>query len=250
MSDAVLIAKNIGVRFGDFQALTDLSISIAPNTVHSLIGPNGAGKTTFFNALTGVRAPTDGNVFLDGREVTKVPAYRRVGLGMSRSFQITSLYPDLTVTENIRLAVQARYRQEGWVVWRNKDSRTDIVSEAHALLTEVSLNRKANEIVGNLSHAGQRSLEIAMALAGRPKIIFLDEPLAGMGIDDVHRTKELISALKQRMAVVLIEHNMSVVLNISDVVTVMAGGKKIAEGAPSLIRHDATVRSAYLGSSQ
>lgn len=248
MSEPILKVEEIGVRFGDFQALTSMSIAVRPNSIHALIGPNGAGKTTFFNAVTGVRPPNSGKVIFDGQVVTRVSANRRVHYGMARSFQVTNIFPNLTVRENVRLAVQARYVAEGWVFWRSPAGRHDITAEAEELMVSVGLADMANIRAGDLSHGAQRSLEIGMALGGRPKLICLDEPLAGMGIDDVHRTKELILGLKQRMAVLLIEHNMSVVLSISDRVTVMAQGKRIAEDSPDGIRNNATVRTAYLGS--
>ncbi|HEY0912574.1 MAG TPA: ABC transporter ATP-binding protein [Bradyrhizobium sp.] len=248
MTDPILVADAIDVRFGDFQALSGFSLSVDSGTIHALIGPNGAGKTTLFNALTGVRKPTGGSVRFDGHTVTRASAHRRVHYGMSRSFQVTALFAALTVAENLRLAVQARYAAEGWVFWRSCDRRRDIRDEVDSLLAETFLTDRADTRTGDLSHGGQRSLEIGMALAGRPKLIFLDEPLAGMGIDDVHRTKGLIASLRSRMAVLLIEHNMSVVLDISDRVTVMAAGRKIAEDVPANIRTDPAVRAAYLGS--
>jgi branched-chain amino acid transport system ATP-binding protein len=244
----LLRADDIGVRFGDFQAVSGMSIAVAPHTIHALIGPNGAGKTTFFNAITGVRRPDNGTVSFDGHVVTRSPAHRRVGYGMARSFQVTNIYPALSVFENVRLAVQARHRGESWVFWRSTAARRDIGEDVTAILADVGIADRAATRAGDLSHGAQRSLEIGMALAARPKMICLDEPLAGMGLDDIHRTKELIVGLKARMAVLLIEHNMSVVLSISDRVTVMAQGRKIAEGAPERIRNDAAVRTAYLGS--
>ncbi|MBV8473505.1 MAG: ATP-binding cassette domain-containing protein, partial [Hyphomicrobiales bacterium] len=188
------------------------------------------------------------SILFDRHIVTRAPPHRRVGYGMARSFQVTSLFPDLTVAENLRLAVQARHAPEGWVCWRSPARRRDIADEVTALLEQVGIAERSASRAGDLSHGAQRSLEIGMALAGRPKMIFLDEPLAGMGIDDVHRTKELILSLRARMAVLLIEHNMSVVLGISDKVTVMAQGRKIAEDAPERVRADPAVRTAYLGS--
>jgi branched-chain amino acid transport system ATP-binding protein len=247
MPDPVLSAEGVGVRFGDFQALTDMSIAVGPNTIHALIGPNGAGKTTFFNAITGVRRPNAGDIRLEGRPITRMAAYRRVECGMARSFQVTNIYPSLTVRENVRLAVQARHRRESWIFWRSA-VRADISDETSALLEQVGILDRADTRAGELSHGAQRLLEIGMALGANPKIICLDEPLAGMGIDDVYRTRALIVGLKARMAVLLIEHNMGVVLSISDQITVMSQGKKIACGTPEVIRNDASVRSAYLGS--
>jgi len=248
MPDPILTVEEIGVRFGDFQALTGMSIAVMPNTIHALIGPNGAGKTTFFNAVTGVRPPNSGRITFGGHVVTKVSAHRRVHYGMARSFQVTNIYPNLTVAENVRLAVQARHDREGWVFWRSPAARSDIAAEVEDIMSQVGILDRAGIRSGDLSHGAQRSLEIGMALGARPRMICLDEPLAGMGIDDIHRTKELILGLKERMAVLLIEHNMSVVLSISDFITVMAQGRKIAEDRPDRIRSDPAVRQAYLGS--
>ena len=248
MAEALLRAEAISVRFGGFTAVSDMSIAVEPGSIHALIGPNGAGKTTFFNAVTGVRPPDDGKVLFAGRDVTRLPAHRRVAHGMARSFQVTNIFPNLTVAENVRLAVQARMGGEGWAFWRAADARRDVVAEVDATLDAVRLTDRAATRAGSLSHGAQRSLEIGMALGAKPTFVCLDEPLAGMSIDDIHRTKELILALKERMGVLLIEHNMNVVLSISDRVTVMAQGRKIAEGAPSHIRNDPAVRSAYLGS--
>jgi branched-chain amino acid transport system ATP-binding protein len=248
MADPILVADRIGVRFGDFQALTDMSVSVLPNTIHALIGPNGAGKTTFFNAVTGARRPNSGTIRFAGADVTRASGHRRVRAGMARSFQVTNIFPALSVAENVRLAVQARHHREAWVFWRSQASRHDIANEVAEILRDVGIEDRAGTRSGDLSHGAQRSLEIGMALAARPKMICLDEPLAGMSIDDVHRTKEFILGLKARMAVLLIEHNMGVVLSISDRITVMAQGRKIAEDVPERIRNDPAVRTAYLGS--
>ncbi len=242
---ALLAAQGLGVRFGDFHALAEVTLAIAPGTLHAVIGPNGAGKTTLFNVLTGRLRPSSGSVMLDGRDVTRLPAHRRVHLGMARSFQVTNIFAELSVRENLRLAVQAVAGAEPWVFWR---ARRDNAAGVEALLQQVGLAPRADWRAGDLSHGGQRALEIGMALAADPRIVFLDEPLAGMGIDDVHRTKELIHALVPARTVVLIEHNMRVVLDIADRITVLAQGRPIAEGPPAVIRADAAVRDAYLGS--
>jgi branched-chain amino acid transport system ATP-binding protein len=241
----LLLAEALGMRFGDFRALSDLTLAVAPGSLHAIIGPNGAGKTTLFNVLTGRLRPSSGRISFAGRDVTRLPAHRRVHLGMARSFQVTNLFAELSVAENLRLAVQAVAAGEPWVFWRGQQRLEDRVA---ALLEEVGLSGRAGWRAGDLSHGGQRALEIGMALAADPRIVFLDEPLAGMGIDDVHRTKELIHALVPDRTVVLIEHNMRVVLNIADRITVLAQGRPIAEGPPAVIRGDAAVREAYLGS--
>jgi branched-chain amino acid transport system ATP-binding protein len=245
VAEPLLAAEGIGVRFGDFRALAEVTLQVVPGSVHSVIGPNGAGKTTLFNVLTGRLSPSEGRVMLAGRDVTRLPAHRRVHLGMARSFQVTNIFPELTVAENLRLAVQAVSAREPWVFWRGADPSPARIDK---LLDEVGLTDRGAWRAGDLSHGGQRALEIGMALAADPRIIFLDEPLAGMGIDDVHRTKELIHGLAPARTVVLIEHNMRVVLDISERITVLAQGRPIAEGPPSVIRGDAAVREAYLGS--
>ncbi|MGE3994377.1 MAG: ABC transporter ATP-binding protein [Variibacter sp.] len=225
-----------------------MSVSVLPNTIHALIGPNGAGKTTFFNVVTGARRPNAGTIRFAGHDVTRASAHRRVRAGMARSFQVTNIYPALSAAENVRLAVQARHQREGWVFWRSPASRRDIAEEVGEILRAVGIEDRAATRAGDLSHGAQRSLEIGMALGAQPTMICLDEPLAGMSIDDVHRTKKLILGLKKNMAVLLIEHNMGVVLSISDRITVMAQGRKIAEDVPDRIRNDPVVRTAYLGS--
>jgi len=248
MAEILLSAQGLGVRFGSFNAIEDLNLSIARGTLHSVIGPNGAGKTTLFNALSGTRIPTQGEIRFQGHPITNVPAYGRVHLGLSRSFQLTNIFRDLSVAENILLALQAVAGREAWAFWRNRDPLKVRKKRAAELADTVGLSARFEARAGDLSHGAQRALEIAMALASDPKLLFLDEPLAGMGLDDVHRTKLLIKSLAPERTVVLIEHNMSVVLDISDTVTVLAQGKKIAEGSPQAIRTNVEVKNAYLGS--
>lgn len=243
-----LEARNICKKFGDFNALSDMSIAIAPNTVHAVIGPNGAGKTTFFNILSGVVRPTSGTVVFQGKSITDVPVYDRVHLGMARSFQVTNIFQSFSVYENVRLAVQAVMRMEARTFWRGPARHSEMHDRVDELLAWTGLKGQERTRAGDLSHGAQRTLEIAMTVASRPTLIFLDEPLAGMSIDDIHRSKELIRSLKASMTVVLIEHNMSVVMDISDRITVMAQGARIAEGSPVEIRSQESVRSAYLGS--
>ena len=244
-----LEARGICVRFGDFRAVSNVDLDVAAGAIHSVIGPNGAGKTTLFNALSGVRPPNEGRIRFAGQDVERKSSYQRVRLGMSRSFQITNIFQELTVAENLRLGVQALRGGGGRVFWRSPARDRDVLAKVEELLVLLKLQERALMRAGDLSHGGQRALEIGMALACDPEIIFLDEPLAGMGIDDVFRTRDLIRNLAPALTVVLVEHNMSVVLDISDRITVLAQGSKIAEGAPSEIRNDAAVRHAYLGAS-
>lgn len=248
MSDTLLTARGLSVRFGSFHAISDLDLSIGDGALHSIIGPNGAGKTTLFNALSGTRRPTQGEIRFRGRPITNVPAYDRVHLGLSRSFQLTNIFRDLSVVENILLALQAVAGGEAWAFWRSRDRAKVSRDRAAELAQTVGLAARFETRAGDLSHGAQRALEIAMALASDPKLLFLDEPLAGMGLDDVHRTKLLIRRLAPERTVVLIEHNMSVVLDISDKITVLAQGRKIAEGSPQQIRENSDVKNVYLGS--
>ncbi len=248
MAEPILAAKSLGVRFGSFQALSELDLEVEAGALHSVIGPNGAGKTTLFNALSGARPPTDGTIHFRGAPITRLSADRRVHLGLARSFQLTNIFRDLSVAENISLALQAVAGWEPWVFWRNRDIARISAERVAELAETVGLAARLDARAADLSHGGQRALEIAMALASDPKLIFLDEPLAGMGLDDVHRAKVLIRSLAPARTVVLIEHNMGVVLDISDRISVLAQGRKIAEGTPQQIRTNADVKSAYLGS--
>lgn len=244
MAEPRMMVKDIGVRFGAFQALGGVNIAIMPGKLHSIIGPNGAGKTTLFNVLTGQLRPSEGRVWLGARDITRTSAHRRVHFGIARSFQVTNIFQNLTVAENIRLAVQAVHAGEPWMFWRSARRRPEV----DEILETTGLTPRANDRAGVLSHGAQRALEIGMALGSNPSLIFLDEPLAGMGIDDIHRTRELIRNLTQQRTVVLIEHNMRVVLDISDRITVLLQGATIAEGTPAEIRASPAVRTAYLGS--
>ena len=243
MDKAGIIAEKIGVRFGGFRALDHVNLEIVPGSLHSVIGPNGAGKTTLFNVLTGRQLPSEGYVRVGARDVTRMGAHRRVHLGIARSFQVTNIFQNLTVAENVRLAVQAVRRGEPWTFWRGVSPDRDVGE----ILAATGLQVRADDRAGTLSHGAQRALEIAMALGSDPRFVFLDEPLAGVSIDDIHRIKTLIRGLTPRRTVVLIEHNMRVVLDISDRITVLARGAVIAEGTPADIRTDPAVRTAYLG---
>jgi branched-chain amino acid transport system ATP-binding protein len=248
MAEAILKVDGLSVRFGAYQAVSSVDLVIGKGALHSVIGPNGAGKTTLFNALTGARVPSEGSIVFQGKPITKLSAHRRVHLGLARSFQLTNIFQDLSVAENISLALQAVAGHEPWVFWRRRSPSKVRHDQINELASTVGLSARLTSRAGDLSHGGQRALEIAMALASEPKLLFLDEPLAGMGVDDVHRVKLLIRSLAPERSVVLIEHNMSVVLDISDKVTVLAQGRKIAEGSPSEIRSNVQVRNAYLGS--
>ena len=210
--------------------------------------PNGAGKTTLFHTLTGTVPITSGSIILDGEEISSLPGHRRIQRGLARSFQVTSLFQNLSVRENLRIAAQGRAASKalnGWRMAKPADAAWKIADE---LLERFNLAQVAERASGTLSHGQQRRLEVGMAMAARPKLLLLDEPTSGMGIDDIAEMKELISNLKHEgYAVLLIEHNMDIVMGISDTITVMQLGQVLVEGTPDRIRNDDRVRAAYLG---
>jgi branched-chain amino acid transport system ATP-binding protein len=247
MSEAILRASGVVKRYGKFTALAGVDLSVAPRTVHSVIGPNGAGKTTLFHVLTGTVPITSGSIVFDGEDITREPDHKRVRRGIARSFQVTSLFQNLSVRENLRVAaqgVEARRALNAWTPPQGALAHTEIVGR---VLERLALQRHADTLAGALSHGQQRRLEVGMALAAQPRAIFLDEPTSGMGIDDLDDMKTLIRGLRDEYTVVLIEHNMGIVMDISDTITVMQQGRVLVEGKPDEIRGDERVRSAYLG---
>ena len=247
MSEAILHASGVVKRYGKFTALAGVDLRVAPRTVHSVIGPNGAGKTTLFHVLTGAVPISSGSIVFDGHDVTREPDHKRVRLGIARSFQVTSLFQNLSVRENLRVAAQgvdARRALNAWTPPRGALAHTETVER---VLERLALQRFADTAAGALSHGQQRRLEVGLALAARPRAIFLDEPTSGMGIDDLDDMKALIRGLRDEYTVVLIEHNMGIVMEISDTITVMQQGRVLVEGKPDAIRGDERVRSAYLG---
>jgi branched-chain amino acid transport system ATP-binding protein len=247
MSEAILRASGIVKRYGKFTALSDVNLSIMPRTVHSVIGPNGAGKTTLFHVLTGTLPITQGKIVFDGHDVTHEPDHKRVRRGVARSFQVTSLFANLSVRENLRLAAQGVDAVRALNAWTPPHGALTHADTVDNVLERLALQRFSGVSAGALSHGQQRRLEVGMALAARPKAIFLDEPTSGMGIDDLDDMKQLIRGLRDDYTVVLIEHNMGIVMDISDTITVMQQGRVLVEGRPDDIRGDERVRSAYLG---
>ena len=247
MTDIALQTRGLGVKYGSFNALADVDLAIRRNSVHSIIGPNGAGKTTLFHALTGRVRASAGRIELDGQDITTTSDDDRVRLGIARSFQVTSLFPNLTLRENLRLAAQGRTPWQALAPWRLAESNTSALAIADEVISRLELGAVAGRIAGELSHGQQRRLEVGMAIAARPRVILLDEPTSGMGIDDIEAMKELIRDLGRDHTVLFIEHNMGIVMNISDMVTVMRLGRKLVEGPPAVVREDPEVQRAYLG---
>ncbi|MBN1838281.1 MAG: ABC transporter ATP-binding protein [Spirochaetales bacterium] len=251
MSDeavAILEARDLRKEFGGLVAVDDVSIRIRPRSLHSIIGPNGAGKTTLFNLLSGSMAPTRGRVFLREREITGLPAHRLAHLGLGRSYQITNIFPHLSVLENLRIAAQARGR-DSFRLLRRYDAFERYLERARDVIAQVGLSGRENVPALALPHGDKRKLELGIMLAGDPEVLLLDEPTAGMSSDQVPGLLEIIHKIREsgERTVVLVEHRMDVVMSISDVITVMHQGSILAEGSPEAIAADPQVQSAYLG---
>lgn len=233
-------------RFGGLVATDAVSLAIRRGECHAVIGPNGAGKTTLISQLFGSLRPDSGTVHFGGRDVTDLNAHQRAMLGFARSFQITSILGDFSVLENVCIAVQA-VSGSSFRFWRSVADDTELVTRAQAILCQVGLETQASRQAQNLSHGEHRQLEIALALATRPQLLLLDEPMAGMGPDESERMVQLITGLKSHFTVVLIEHDMDAVFRLADRISVLVAGRIIATGSVDEIRANAEVRSAYLG---
>jgi branched-chain amino acid transport system ATP-binding protein len=243
---AVLSAQGLSKEFRGFRAVDGVDLDVAEGTVHALVGPNGAGKTTLFNLLTGFLKPTDGRITLGGRDLTGRPPERIARLGVARSFQITSLFAQLTAREHVELALQGGTGL-GWRFWRSDRRMARFGDQARELLAQVRLADLAETHAGALSYGHKRALELALALALDPKVLLLDEPTAGMGAEDVNATTDLIGRVRDGRTVVLVEHNMNVVATLADTVTVLQSGRVLVEGPYADIRRDPRVIAAYLG---
>ncbi len=248
MTDPILEARSLRKTFGGLVAVDDVSLGIAGGSLHSIIGPNGAGKTTLFNLLGGRYRPTRGSVIFKGRDITALPVYQRVQIGIGRSFQITNIFPNLTVLENARLAAQAVGR-DSFRFLRRADSFGRYAERAHEVLAITGLSEVAHLLAATLPHGGKRKLELAMILAPNPEVLLLDEPTAGMASEQVPELIAVIDRIRRAggKTIVMVEHNMSVVMNISDRITVMHQGKLLAEGDPRQIAANQMVQDVYLG---
>ena len=244
-SDVILSAVNLTKRFGGLIAVDNVSFEIGRLGVSSIIGPNGAGKSTLFNLLSGTFLPDSGSALIDGLDVTRANPEKRLGAGMARSFQITNLFFDLSVIDNLRIASQALEPKVNLFLPLNR-SRIAI-DRADELLDEFNLYEARDQLAGALSHGQQRRLEIALTLATRPKLLLLDEPTQGMSQADTQETAELIKQLGSKITVLLIEHDVDLVMNLSKIVIVMAQGRKLAEGGPAEVRANPLVQAAYFG---
>jgi branched-chain amino acid transport system ATP-binding protein len=249
VADALLHIEDLTKRFGGVVATDRISLDVAAGELHAVIGPNGAGKTTLIGELTGEIAPDTGRIRFDGRDITALPTYRRSALGLARSFQITSLFLDFTALDNVALAVQA-HAGHSFHFWRAARAESTLRGPARAALERVGLASRADVIVSKLSHGEHRQLEIAMALATEPRMLLLDEPMAGMGPEESARMVAMLRELKRELTILLIEHDMDAVFALADRITVLVYGRVIATGAPEAVRANAEVRQAYLGENE
>jgi branched-chain amino acid transport system ATP-binding protein len=244
----LLRAERLSCSFGSLKAVSDVSLSIASGELRALIGANGAGKTTFFNLISGFLAPTGGVIIFDDIDITGVPAHRRVGMGIARTFQITEVFPDLTVRENLRIPVEVASGMARRP-WLSRGKSEVVMERVDQLLALGGLADRSERLAGELSHGDQRAIEILMALALKPRLLLLDEPTAGMGDQETFDITELIRRLHREhaLSILLVEHDMRVVFHLADRIMVMAEGRVLAEGTPEQIAADERVQSAYLG---
>jgi branched-chain amino acid transport system ATP-binding protein len=246
--EIILETRKLRREFGALVAVDDVDVKVQARTLHSIIGPNGAGKTTFFNLLSGNLNPTAGQVFFKGQDITRHPVHKTAHLGIGRSFQITNIFPNLTVFENIRLAAQA-LGKDNFKMFRAGRRFGQYEQRTAEVIELVGLQAEGHDLARTLPHGAQRKLELGMILAPDPELLLLDEPTAGMASEQVPELMRLIGEIQEagQKTVMLVEHNMNVVMSASDRITVMHQGAVLAEGSPEVISHDESVQSAYLG---
>jgi branched-chain amino acid transport system ATP-binding protein len=245
--DIILSADKLGKRFGGFAAVTDVDLRVRRGSIHALIGPNGAGKTTCFNLLTKFLQPSGGTIVFDGRDITQLAPAEIARLGLVRSFQISAVVPRLSALENVRLALQRRLRGDSFDFWRSERSLRALDGEARERIAAVGLSAFADIAAGALPYGRKRALEIATTLAREPQILLLDEPMAGMAPQDGGRLAARIKSVWAGRTILMVEHNLSVVADLSDRITVLARGRVLAEGSYDEVARDARVIDAYIG---
>jgi branched-chain amino acid transport system ATP-binding protein len=246
MSDIILETRLLTKEFKGFTAVNQVNLSVVRGTIHALIGPNGAGKTTCFNLLTKFLEPTSGTIYFNGQDITQEQPAQIARRGIIRSFQISAVFPHLTLLENVRLGLQ-RALGTTFHFWKSEASLKTLDARAHALLAEVGLEDLADELTVNLPYGRKRALEIATTLAMEPELMLLDEPTQGMGHEDVHRVAELIKRVAAGRTILMVEHNMSVVSTIADTITVLQRGAVLAEGPYAEVSRNPQVMDAYMG---
>jgi len=246
VADSLLRVENLVRRFGGIAATDNLSLDVISGELHAIIGPNGAGKTTLISQLTGQLSPNSGTIHFAGQDITRLPAWRRSALGLARSFQITSLLLDFTAADNVALAAQAHHGNS-FSFWRDARKESGLRNAAQTALERVGLGHRADVPVSKLSHGEQRELELAVALATKPQLLLLDEPMAGLGVTESARMVKLLQELRKEVTIVLVEHDMDAVFQLADRITVLVYGRVIASGLPQAIRQNEEVKRAYLG---
>ena len=246
MAEALLEVRQLRKAFGALLATDGVDLDVRAGETHAIIGPNGAGKTTLIGQLSGMLRPDSGHIRFAGEDITRQPAAARSKKGLARSFQVTSIYREFSALDNVALAVQA-HAGHSFRFWRPAREDPALRSPARGILEEVGLGGRAHVIAANLAHGEQRQLEIAMALATAPRLLLLDEPVAGMGTEESQRMVEFLGTLKGRQTIILVEHDMDVVFSLADRISVLVYGRIIATGAPEEIRASPEVRAAYLG---
>jgi len=246
VADPLLRVEKLVRRFGGVIATDHVSLDVGQGELHAIIGPNGAGKTTLISQLTGQLSPNSGTIHFAGEDITRLPAFRRSALGLARSFQITSLLPDFTASDNVALAAQA-HDGHSFYFWGNARKESALRNAALAALKRVGLDHRADVVVSRLSHGEQRELELAVALATKPQLLLLDEPMAGLGTTESARMVKLLQELRREVTIVLVEHDMDAVFALADRITVLVYGRVIASDVPAAIRQNEEVRRAYLG---
>jgi branched-chain amino acid transport system ATP-binding protein len=244
---ALLETKSLSKSFGALTAVNGVTLAIDAGTLHSIIGPNGAGKTTLFNLLTGTFAPTSGKIIFEQEEITGTPAHGVAHLGLARSYQRTTVFPALSLLDNVWVSAFATNKSWQGLAWRRTDRFPEVTERARQALTDVGLIDKQHHLAREISHGEQRQLELAIALAAAPRVLLLDEPAAGLSPDETRKMVALVRTLKGRYTIVLIEHKMDIIMSVSDRISVMHFGSLIAEGTPEEIQRNPEVRRAYLG---
>jgi branched-chain amino acid transport system ATP-binding protein len=243
-SAPILRTEDLTVRFGGLTALNQVNFELQREEIRAVIGPNGAGKSTFFNCLTGVLRPSSGRILFDGDQITGLSPDRISHRGIARSYQITNILPNATALENVRIAAQSR--RHGWSLLAHHRAYRDIIEKAEAVLEAIGLSDKAYELAANLSHGEQRNLEVGIALATEPRLLCLDEPTAGMSAAETHDTMALVRSIAKNLTILIVEHDMQVVMELAQRITVLHHGEILAEGTPSEIQQNPRVLEVYL----